>query len=103
RRDRGGVGGGSHGRVGGEELGLVGDILEGDRPPVGGVPHLFSLKDHEGRVAVQHLPGHLAEFFFQFGAGLFHRLARNVGGGRSIRAGVVGGHIGVCPKDGHFL
>src|SRR5699024_10014312 len=90
------------GDVGGY-LALGADLLQGDRLPGGGPADLPPLKNDLLRGAAQHPGGNGADLLLQLGVGLLHRFAGDVGGGGSVGARVVGGGVGVRPKDGHVL
>ena len=102
-RDRRRMGGSGLGGDGVVHLSLVGNVGKGHGLVGVDFPHLSALKHHGVLFAAQHVRRDGANSAPQFGAGLFHGFAGDVGGGGGVGAGIVGGSVGVRAEDRHVI
>ena len=103
-RNRRGAAGGGFGGVGAVELRFYGKLRKAYKALL--TAQLFYAALHEfQRIlgAGKQLGRNADQIFFQLVAGFAHGLAGQVGGGGSIRAGIVGGGIGVGTENGHLI
>jgi len=83
--------------------GIAGHLLQGDRPPRGGVAHPSRRQGQLFPGDFEHPGPHGEDLGCHIPGGLFRRLSRKVGGGRGVGPHIEGGHVGVAREHHNFF